>query len=115
MTWSEPDAQAEAHRAAVDAANGRMRAEVLPGALSEGRAEATAAVLRAQWAPWSPEPGDRLAASLDTGDPLVLAVMRDPALLERSRRIMREETERALFASRHTPGVLRSVLEGLVA
>jgi hypothetical protein len=91
---------------AVRAANERMRSEVLPRLRDAPHAD-----LSAGWSPWRSDLLDgRWTAELDTDDSLVLALMRDPALLARARAILRDELHRAQWGSEHTAALVGSLL-----
>jgi hypothetical protein len=107
--------QLDIKREAVERANARMRAEILPEALGASPvSETNQALLAAEWNPWTLDPGEGFDATLRTTDALVLAVMKDRGLLSRARSILSEEMARAMLASRQTPALLKAVLEDLL-
>ena len=109
--------QMDIKEAAVAVANQRMRAEVLPRAVSLllGREPGTMGALLQEWNPYMLDPTTGFEAALKIADPIVLAVMRDAGLLAESKRIMSEELQRCMFESRLTRGLLQVVLEDLIA
>jgi hypothetical protein len=106
------EVQVQAKRAAVEAANERMRSEVLP---TLELSQEVAGVLATGWNPYMVDPSDGFEVTLRTADALVLAVMKDDALLARAKAIMRDEMRRAIFEDERTaPALLGAALGDLL-
>ena len=117
MRAAAAESQRKVKRHAVQAANARMRSEVLEAAMRSllDNDEATAdGELAGGWNPWVLDPTDGFGATLRVEDPIAMEVLRTPALLARAREIMTEEFGRALFESDETAGFYQALLEDLV-